>query len=182
MNYLIWDTERIKGSSIYMLAYILVNEKFEIIKEEMIINKSVDVSQRKSPKSKVKKFYDVSTIVEDYKELAEIIVPLLNGSKSICFGKDDFAALNSQFLLNEIENVSGTFYNVELFVRTFNGTLPTNLNMASQFLKIKHDRHNPLSDSFVTLEYFKYILENYSIEEMEMKIPSKRKVISLSKN
>ena len=102
----------------------------------------------------------------------------MNGSKSICFGKDDFAALNSQFLLNEIENVSGTFYNVELFVRTFNGTLPTNLNMASQFLKIKHDRHNPLSDSFVTLEYFKYILENYSIEEMEMKIPSKRKVIS----
>ena len=33
MNYLIWDTERIKGSSIYMLAYILVNEKFEIIKK-----------------------------------------------------------------------------------------------------------------------------------------------------
>lgn len=182
MNYLIWDTERIKGSSIYLLAYILVDENFEIIKEEMIINKSVDVSQRKSPKSKVRKYFDISTKVENYKELADIIVPLLNSSKSICFGKDDFAALNSQFSLNDIENVSGTFYNVELFVRNFDGTLPTNLNMASQFLKVKHDRHNPLSDSYVTLEYFKYILEKFSIAVMEMKIPTKRKVIPLSKN
>ena len=58
MNYLVWDTERIKGSQIYMLGYILVDETFKIIREEMIINKSVDVSQRKSPKSKVKRFFN----------------------------------------------------------------------------------------------------------------------------
>lgn len=174
MNYLVWDTERIKGSQIYMLGYILVDETFKIIREEMIINKSVDVSQRKSPKSKVKRFFNQSTKVEDYTELAELILPIIQNSKSICFGKDDFAALNSQFYINGIETVSGTFYNVEEYVRHLNSELPTNLNMVSKYLKLKHDRHNPLSDSYVTLEYFKYLIKQYPQEEMEMKIPSKK--------
>ncbi|MBO5067763.1 MAG: hypothetical protein J6C62_05130 [Clostridia bacterium] len=174
MNYLVWDTERIKGSQIYMLGYILVDETFKIIREEMIINKSVDVSQRKSPKSKVKRFFNQSTKVEDYTELAELILPIIQNSKSICFGKDDFVALNSQFYINGIETVSGTFYNVEKYVRHLNSELPTNLNMVSKYLKLKHDRHNPLSDSYVTLEYFKYLIKQYPQEEMEMKIPSKK--------
>ena len=52
----------------------------------------------------------------------------------ICFGKDDFVALNSQFYINEIEMVSGTFYNVEEYVRHLNSELPTNLNMVRRCL------------------------------------------------
>ena len=103
-----------------------------------------------------------------------MILPIIQNSKSICFGKDDFAALNSQFYINGIETLSGTFYNVEEYVRHLNSELPTNLNMVSKYLKLKHDRHNPLSDSYVTLEYFKYLIKQYPQEEMEMKIPSKK--------
>ena len=156
------------------VRYILVDETFKIIREEMIINKSVDVSKRKSPKSKVKRFFNQSTKVEDYTELAELILPIIQNSKSICFGKDDFVALNSQFYINGIETVSGTFYNVEEYVRHLNSELPTNLNMVSKYLKLKHDRHNPLSDSYVTLEYFKYLIKQYPQEEMERKIPNKK--------
>lgn len=33
MGYIFWDTERIRNTQIYMMAYILVNDKFEVEKK-----------------------------------------------------------------------------------------------------------------------------------------------------
>ena len=173
MGYLFWDTERIKGSDIYMLAYIHTDEDFSVIKEEIIINQSVDISQRHSPKSKVNRLMKVSTVVPTFDGVAEIMLPLFSTTESVCFGKDDFSAMNINLKKIGKETPKGTFYNLEEFIRTLEIEVPTNLNMIGQFLNIKHDRHNPLSDSYVTMELFKYLIKKFPKEEMERKIPSK---------
>lgn len=174
MTYLFWDTERIKGSQIYLLGYILADENCKTIKEEIVINTAVDISQRKSPQIKVMRLDSVATKVNDFHELANIILPLIKTSRSVCFGKDDFAALNNQLYANGIVPLSGTFYDVEGFVRNCNEKFPKNLKDVSKFLKLNHDRHNPLSDSRITMEYFKFLTEEHSKERFEAKIPDKK--------
>ena len=62
MGYIFWDTERIRNTQIYMMAYILTDDKFEIEKEEIIIDDAIDVSHRHSPKRKVEQLRNKSTI------------------------------------------------------------------------------------------------------------------------
>ena len=173
MGYLFWDTERIKGSEIYMLAYIHTDENFSVLKEEIIINQSVDISQRHSPKSKVNRLMEQSTLVPTYDGIAEIMLPLFSTTESVCFGKDDFSAMNINLKRIGRDLPKGMFYNLEEYVRTLGVELPTNLNMVAKFLNVKHDRHNPLSDSYVTMEFFKYLLQKFPKEDMKRKIPSK---------
>lgn len=156
-----------------MLAYILTNENFETIKQQTIINSAVDISNRKSPKSKVKRLSVGSQTVVNFKEMANIMLPLFAQSKSVCFGKDDFAAFNQSLRENELEQVTGTFYNIEEFIRKCLVDFPTNLKSISEHLGIKHDRHNPLSDSTVAKGCFIHLLRNYSLNQMEYKIPSR---------
>lgn len=66
MNYLFWDTERIRNTKIYMSAVILTDEKFNVIKEERGIDLSVDVSSRRAPKRKVAELKGESTLFSDF--------------------------------------------------------------------------------------------------------------------
>lgn len=156
-----------------MLAYILTDENFETIKQQTIINEAVDISNRKSPKSKVNRLFAGSLTVIDFKEMANIMLPLFAQSISVCFGKDDFAAFNQSLRENGLSQVTGIFYNIEEFIRKQVDDFPTNLKSISKHLGIKHDRHNPLSDSTVTRECFIHLLKDYLPNQMEYRIPSR---------
>lgn len=63
-----------------------------------------------------------------------------------------------------------------------NNALLSNLGDAARFLKVEHDAHNPLSDSFVTMQYFKYLTNKYSEDLMIRTIPNKNKILDIIKN
>lgn len=58
MNYLFWDTERIRNTKIYMSAIVLTDSSFSILKQEMAIDNSIDVSKRHSPRRKIELLRD----------------------------------------------------------------------------------------------------------------------------
>ena len=39
--YLFWDTERVRNTKIYMLGYILTDEKFNLIEQNILIDLSI---------------------------------------------------------------------------------------------------------------------------------------------
>ena len=55
MQYCVIDTERIKGSKIYLLSYVVYDEDYNLIEINTFIDDSIDLSNRKAPKIKVKK-------------------------------------------------------------------------------------------------------------------------------
>ena len=138
-----------------MLAYILVDETFERVNQGIIIDSSIDVSKRHSPKQKVEKLKDESLVLNGFKEVSSRIIPLLINNIAVCFGKDDFVSFNDQLKIIGSEPLKGEYYDIESFIRDNRIDLPTNLGDAASLLELEHDAHNPLSDSFITLEYFK---------------------------
>ena len=181
MGYIFWDTERIRNTQIYMMAYILVNDKFEVEKKEIIIDDAIDVSHRNSPKRKVEQLRNKSTKVDGFESLAKILIPLLETYKSVCFGKDDFVSLNDQLKIINKSPIVGCYLDIKVLLKE-NNALPSNLGDAARFLKVEHDAHNPLSDSFVTMQYFKYLTNKYSEDLMIRTIPNKNKILDIIKN
>lgn len=181
MGYIFWDTERIRNTQIYMMAYILVNDKFEVEKKEIIIDDAIDVSHRHSPKRKVEQLRNKSTKVDGFESLAKILIPLLETYKSVCFGKDDFVSLNDQLKIINKSPIVGCYLDIKVLLKE-NNALLSNLGDAARFLKVEHDAHNPLSDSFVTMQYFKYLTNKYSEDLMIRTIPNKNKILDIIKN
>ena len=182
MNYFFFDTERIRCTKIYMLGYVLTNERFEILEQRIIIDSSIDVSNRKDPKHKVNRFKNSATIVNGIVELFGLIEPYLRTCKCVCFSKDDYTSINDQLKIAGKDPIFGEYYDVKIVSSNPEFNLPSNLGEASKRLKLKHDAHNPVSDSYVTMELFKYILKSHNENEMLTKIPNKNRIIDIIAN
>ncbi len=182
MNYLFWDTERIRNTKIYMSAVILTDEKFNVIKEERGIDLSVDVSSRHAPKRKVAELKDESTLFPDFESHANWLMSYLNSAVSVCFGKDDFVSLNDQLKIHNMAELKGSYYDLQMFVHSIKNENLFNLAAVSKYLNVKHNAHDPLSDSYVTMELFKYLKLNYDIEEAKLPIPNKNVILDIEVN
>ena len=184
MKYLFWDTERIKNTKIYMLAYILTDEFFNISKQKIIIDTSIDLSKRHAPRIKVNQLIQEATCVSSFKELFNEILPFINDENitKVCFGKDDYAAVNDQLKLHNLQPVEGTFVDFITVLKNNNVLLPKiNLSYWADKFKLEHDPHNPLSDSWVLMKiYQKFINENPTFIVKEIKIPNKNKILDSS--
>lgn len=186
MKYVFWDTERIKNTKIYLLGYILTDEAFNIIKQETIIDLSIDVSKRHSPKRKVNELKNSSVLFENFYDFADYIKSIILQEETIgvCFGTEDYIALNDQLKIYQQEIVQGTFYDVKTMlslVKELN--LPTNLKSIAEKLNMKHDAHNPLSDSAVTMEIFRFLLKEKGVNFFTTSnIPNKNKVLDITIN
>ena len=94
---------------------------------------------------------------------------------------------NETAIYNLVENGNRIAYekisrkNSKVFIKEGN-KYPTNLGDAAVLLGVKHDAHNPLSDSMITMEYFKFLLKQTSEESMIRKIPNKAKVLDIIAN
>ena len=88
MNYLFWDTERIKNTKIYMLGYILTDCDFNIRKSEILIDSSIDVSKRHSPRRKVEALRAQANILTSFDSFAKYFLDILCDEDTIgvCFG------------------------------------------------------------------------------------------------
>lgn len=90
MNYCVRDTERIKGNLIYLFSYQLHDKKFELIESKTYQDISINVSNRKSPKNKVKLLDSISIKVSLFRELYNNNVKgVMNNSYLIVFSDTD---------------------------------------------------------------------------------------------
>lgn len=80
MNYLFWDTERIRNTKIYMSANVLTDSSFSILKQELAIDNSIDVSKRHSPRRKIELLRDKAIVFNNFTELADWLVEYINES------------------------------------------------------------------------------------------------------
>ena len=182
MNYLFWDTERIRNTKIYMSAIVLTDSSFSILKQELAIDNSIDVSKRHSPRRKIELLRDKAIVFNNFTELADWLVEYINESVVICFGKDDFVALNDQLKIHNLPIVQGEFYDLQLAAKTYALDSLSNLGSVAAFLNEEHDAHNPLSDSYVTMQFFKYLKERHNIETIKKAIPNKVKILDIEVN
>lgn len=181
MNFLFWDTERIRNTKIYMSAIILTDSFFNVIKQELVIDSSIDVSRRHSPKSKVLRLKESALVFNSFAEFASWIRPYIESSTVVCFGKDDFVALNDQLKIHNLPVVEGTFYDLQQYGQ--NCDRLSNLSKVAAFLDVKHDAHNPLSDAYVTLELFKYLQSTTTETSHLIKpIPNKKSILDIEVN
>lgn len=181
MGYLFWDTERIRSTKIYMMAYILTDEAFNVLDKETVIDSSVDVSKRHKPRQKVEKLKKDSLIMNSFENIMEKLKPLIENNKVVCFGKDDFVALNDQLKVHNLEIIKGNFYNIQHPSEEKDG-LMQHLSEISSSLNIEHDKHNPISDSYVTMEYFKYLVKTHDESDFIQPIPNVSKILDTEAN
>ena len=101
----------------------------------------------------------------------------------MCFGTEDYVALNDQLKIHNRPIVEGQFFDVEDIVKKCSLALPSNLTDIAKHLDVQHDPHNPLSDSSVTMNVFRYIAteKGISIEDIS-KIPNKTKILDITVN
>ena len=78
--------------------------------------------------------------------------------------------------------VQGEFYDLQLAAKTFALDSLSNLGSVAAFLNEEHDAHNPLSDSYVTMRFFKYLKERHNIETIKKAIPNKVKILDIEVN
>lgn len=163
-----------------MSAIILTDSSLNIIKQELVIDSSIDVSKRHSPKSKVARLQNSALVLNSFTEFASWIKHYINTSMVVCFGKDDFVALNDQLKIHSMPIVEGTFYDLQLYGR--NCERFSNLSKIADFLEIKHDAHNPLSDAQVTLVFFKYLQSTTDMSQLIKPIPNKKSILDIEAN
>ncbi len=181
--FIIWDTERINNTKIYMLGYIIADNNLNIIEKNIVIDDSIDLSNRTQPKQKKELLKIDSIICKSFDDFTKLFEAKLVGNVSVCFGKEEFASLNDQLKLHNKEPIIGKFYDVKDLSTTFDikgNNRCNNLGSFAQMFSFNHDAHNPLSDSMLTLILFKYIRENFmenTIEQYLSDIPNKNKVL-----
>lgn len=163
-----------------MSAIILTDSSFSTITQELVIDSSIDVSKRHSPKSKVLRLRDRALIFNSFIEFASRIKQYIESSTVVCFGKDDFVALNDQLKIHNLPIVEGSFYDLQQYGRSCERF--SNLSKVADFFGIKHDAHNPLSDAQVTLELFKYLQSTTDISQLMKPIPNKKNILDIEVN
>ena len=168
-----------------MLGYILTDCDFNILKSEILIDSSIDVSKRHSPRRKVEALRAKANILTSFDSFVKYFLNILCNEDTIgvCFGTEDYVALNDQLKIHNRPIVEGQFFDVEDIVKKHSLALPSNLTNIAKFLDVQHDPHNPLSDSSVAMKAFRYIAteKGISIEDIS-KIPNKTKILDITVN
>ena len=100
--YCVIDTERIKGNQIYLFSYQLYNDDFKLIESKTFQDASIDVSNRKSPKRKVKELDSISIKVGSFKELYENVRYFAENNLTIVFSLTDVHTLKRNCKDNNI--------------------------------------------------------------------------------
>lgn len=163
MNYLVIDTERIKGYKIYLLAYQVYNELFELLESKTYQDLSIDLSTRKAPKSKAKALNGVSFKVNSFNELYDVLKPILFNKRIIVFSSTDFGAFktNCKELGIEYEKVEAIDLQKALYDLSTSPIHKSNLKDYAKKLRIKHNPHIPASDCEATMELYIDLLNRH---------------------
>lgn len=183
--FVFWDTERINNTKIYMLGYIIADNDFNIIEQNILIDNSIDLSKRNSPRIKKQKLLNQSIVCKDFDDFINHLKGKIIDTQnlSVCFGQEEYVSLNDQLKLHEMEPIEGSYFDAKELSLRFDIGHNQKCNHLSYFAKqfnYEHEAHNPLSDSILTLLLFKHIKNSFidqTDENLLSQIPNKKKIL-----
>lgn len=162
MKYCVIDTERIKGNQIYLLSYQLYDEAYHLLESKTYQDISIDLTNRKAPKSKSKALNAVSIKVDSFAELYNTIKPVITESFLIVFSRTDIGVLKRNCKENGIKYSVVPFLDLQkiLYDLSEDKKHKSNLKLYCKKNSIKHSPHIPESDCSATFSlYLKLLLE-----------------------
>ncbi|MDE7163767.1 MAG: hypothetical protein K2O44_06850 [Clostridia bacterium] len=95
MQFCVVDTERIKGIKIYLLSYLVYDESYKLVENKTLIDDTIDLSNRKAPKIKVKILWNNSSIVQGFSEIYNIFKNTVANKLLIVFSNTDMKAIQT---------------------------------------------------------------------------------------
>lgn len=164
--YCVIDTERIKGNQIYLFSYQLYNDDFKLFESKTFQDISIDVSNRKSPKRKVKELDSILIKVGSFKELYENVRYFAENNLTIVFSLTDVHTLKRNCKDNNIEYKKIKCIDLQevLYNLSDDEKHKSNLKGYCEVNGIKHNHHIPESDCEVTFKLFQDLITRFGID------------------
>lgn len=162
-RYCVIDTERIKGNQIYLLAYQLYDETFELVESKTFQDISIDLSTRHAPKSKVKELNMQSIKVHSFAELYGNISDSMDGTEVIVFSCTDMKTMKRNCIENGIEfkKIIAIDLQKALYDLATDDKKKSNLKGYCRANGIKYEPHIPESDCYATFILYQNLLSRY---------------------
>lgn len=163
MQYCVIDTERIKGSKIYLLSYVVYDENYTSIESNTFIDNSIDLSSRKAPKKKVKMLLDKSIIVHSFLDIYNFIKNVIADKLLIVFSNTDMKAIQTNCSeLNIVYNKTNAI-DVKKILFDLSSSPKHKCNLKDYCIanNIPHNPHIPASDCYATFEVYKNLILKY---------------------
>ena len=172
MKYCVIDTERIKGNQIYLLSYQTYDEDFRLVESKTYQDISIDLSNRKSPKTKVNALDSVTIKVNSFTELYHKIVPVIEDSFLIVFSRTDIGVLKQNCKDNGLQYTTVPFLDLQkiLYDLSDNKKHKSNLKLYCKKNNIKYSPHIPESDCSAAFSLYQNLLQKYGNDYLTMYI------------
>lgn len=166
MQYCVVDTERIKGSKIYLLSYLVYDENYRLVESKTFIDDTIDLSNRKSPKTKVKMLWNKATIVHGFSEIYNIFKKIVADKLLIVFSNTDTKAIQTNCKELNIEYNKTVAIDLQKALFDLSNSEKHKCNLKDYCIanNIAHSPHIPESDCFASFELYKNLVNAYGIE------------------
>lgn len=166
--YCVIDTERIKGNQIYLFSYQLYDENFRLYESKTYQDISIDVSNRKSPKRKVRELDSISIKVESFKELYETVRIFMEDNLTIVFSLTDVHTFKGNCKANGIEYKKIKCIDLQEVLYDLSEDYKHKSNLKGYCEKngIKHNPHIPESDCEATFKLFQDLTAKFGLDNL----------------
>lgn len=163
MQYCVIDTERIKGNIIYLFSYQIYNEANKLIESKTFFDKTIDISNRKSPKQKVKKLWNNLIITNGFFEIYKYFIKVATNKLLIVFSTTDIKALQKNCRELNLESHKFITIDMQKILFDLSDMKKHKCNLKDYCINnnINHNPHIPESDCFATFELYKNLVQKF---------------------
>lgn len=158
--YCVFDTERIKGNQIYLLAYQLYDDDFKLVETATYQDTSISLVSRKSPKRKACELNGASIKVDSFTRLYGEVWGKFAQGLVVVFSTTDIGVIKGNCKAAGIEYHKLQVLDLQkiLFERSTDAKHKSNLKDFCRQHQIKHSPHIPESDCEATFAAYRVLL------------------------
>ncbi len=166
--YCVIDTERIKGNQIYSFSYQLYDENLRLYESKTYQDMSIDVSNRKSPKRKVRELDSISIKVESLKKLYETVRIFIEDNLTIVFNLIDVHTFKQNCKDDNIKykNIKCIDLQEVLYYLSKDEKHKSNLKGCCEVNGKRHNPHIPASDCEETFKLFQDLIAKFGLDDL----------------
>lgn len=161
MRLCVLDTERIKGSNIYLLAYQIYDDKYDLLESKTFQDISISLDTRKSPKRKTKELEPKTIKISSFVELYENIKSIFLESELIVFSKTDINVIRNNCKVYGIDFIKPVVVDLQEALLHISTNNKSNLRDFCKKNNIKYNAHIPEEDCKATFEVYKKLIQDY---------------------
>lgn len=163
MSFCVIDTERIKGDLIYLFAYQVYTDAFDLMESKTFQDISINLDNRKSPKRKANDLNNKSIKKSSFVDLFQQIKPIIENNTLIVFSKTDIGVLNRNCKNHGIVFSPIIYIDVQEVLASLrtNDKQKSNLKDYCKKNNIRYEAHIPEDDCRATFTVYVNLLSQY---------------------